>query len=130
MEKRYYTSTNWGPWLGFGFLLSSLCFSLVSHNWLLVLLILLCFLPAIVVAFTLNSYFLIENNQLKYCYDRKAGRETERTVSLTDVVSIKRVGKSVSIAFDNEEGIIKRVHEADVFVQDMSQRNQRIEING
>ena len=124
MEKRYYTSTNWGPWLGFGFLLSSLCFSLVSNNWLLVVLILLCFLPAIVVAFTLNGYFLIENNQLKYCYDRKAGRETAMAISLTDVVSIKRVGKSVSIAFDNEEGIIKRIHKADLFVQDIEQRNK------
>ena len=130
MEKRYYTSTNWGPWLGFGFILSSLCFSLVSHSWLLLLLILLSFLPTLAVALTLKSYFLIENNQLKYCYDRKTGRETEMAVSLTDVVSIQRVGKSVSIVFDNEESIIKRIHEADVFVQDIAERNQRIIING
>ena len=127
MEKRYYTSTNWGPWLGIGFVLSVLCFGFVSNGWLSALLIFLCFLPSIAVALTLQSYFVLENNQIKYCYDRKAGRETEFAISLVDVTQIQRVGKSVAISFDNEDRIIKRVHEADVFVEDILRRNPRIE---
>lgn len=126
MEKRYYTSTNWGPWLGFGFVFSIIIFGFISNGWLLAVLIFLSFLPAIAIALTLKSYFLVENNQIKYCYDRKKGRETDFAISLVDVTGIQRVGKSVAISFDNEDCIIKRVHEADVFVQDILQRNPRI----
>lgn len=129
MEKRYYTSTNWGPWLGLGFVLSTLIFGFVSNGWLLALLIFLSFLPAIAVVLTLRTYFLLENNQIKYCYNRKGKRETDFAISLVDVTQIQRVGKSVAISYDNEDSIIKRVHEADVFVQDILQRNPRIESN-
>ncbi len=127
MEKRYYTSTNWGPWLGIGFVLSTLFFGFISNGWLLATLILLSFLPAIVVSLTLKSYFLIENNQIKYCYERKKGREVDSVCNIVDIIRIERAGKSVCISFDNNDDVIKRVHEADVFVQDVLKRNPRIE---
>ena len=127
MEKRYYTSTNWGPWLGTGFILSTIFFGLVSNGWVSALLIFLCFLPAITIALTCKSYFLLENNQIKFCYDRKEGRDTELAINLVDVTHVERVGKSVAIYLDNDDEVIKRVHEADVFVQDILERNPRIE---
>ncbi|MBL7815310.1 MAG: hypothetical protein JNL70_09875 [Saprospiraceae bacterium] len=128
MEKRYYTSTNWGPWMGIGFVLSTIFFGVISNGWLLLFLIFLSFLPAFVVALTLRGYFLIENNQIKYCFDRKKERQVDFAVSLVDVTSVKRVGKSVLISLEKEDDIIKRVHEADKFVHDLVQRNPRIEI--
>jgi hypothetical protein len=128
MEKRYYTSTNFGPWLGIGFVLSSLCFGFVSTGWLLAVLIFLSFLPALAVFFSLKSYFLIENNQIKYCYDRRKGREVDSVCNIVDITQMKRVGKSVAISFDNADAVIKRVYEADVFVEDVMQRNPRIEL--
>lgn len=128
MEKRYYTSTNWAPWLGIGFVLSSVFLGFVSNGWLSALLVFLSFLPAIVVSLTLRGYFLLENNQIKFCYDRKKERETDFAISLVDVTHIQKVGKSVAITFDNEDEITKRVHEADAFVQEIMQRNPRIEL--
>ena len=128
MEKRYYTSTNWAPWLGLGFALSPLVLTFVSLGWLLFVLLFLSFLPAIVVALTLRGYFLLENNQIKYCYDRKSGRDTDIAISLVDITQIKRVGKSVAISFDRDDNITKRIHETDAFIQDIMERNPRIEL--
>ena len=128
MEKRYYTSTNWAPWLGLGFALSPLVLTFVSLGWLLFVLLFLSFLPAIVVALTLRGYFLLENNQIKYCYDRKSGRDTDIAISLVDITRIKRVGKSVAISFDRDDNITKRIHETDAFIQDIMERNPRIEL--
>ena len=128
MEKRYYTSTNWAPWLGLGFALSPLVLAFVSLGWLLFILLFLSFLPAIVVALTLKGYFLLENNQIKYCYDHKNGRNTDIAISLMDVTQIRRVGKSVAISFDRDDKITKRVHDTDAFIQDILERNPRIEL--
>lgn len=129
MEKRYYTSINWAPWLGIGFVLSSIFLGLISNVWLLALLIFLSFLPAITVSLTLRGYFLLENNQIKFCYDRKKERETDFAVSLIDVTHIQKVGKSVAISFDKDDIITKRIHNADAFVQEVMQRNPRIELD-
>ncbi len=128
MEKRYYTSTNWAPWLGFGFLMSSFAMAFVSNGWLSATLVVLSFLPAIVVKLTLKGYFLIENNQLKYCYDRKKERETDFALNIVDITHIQRIGKSVAISTENEDDVIKRVHDAKNFVEDILQRNSRIEL--
>ncbi len=128
MEKRYYTSTNWAPWLGLGFALSPLVLTFVSLGWLLFVLLFLSFLPAIVVALTLRGYFLLENNQIKYCYDRKKGRDTDIAISLVDITRIKRVGKSVEISFDKDDNITKRIHDTEAFVKDIMERNPRIEL--
>jgi hypothetical protein len=126
MEKRYYTSTNWAPWLGLGFLLSSIFLGFVSNGWLSAFLVFLSFLPAIVVALTLRGYFLIENNQIKFCYDRKKGRQTNFAISIVDVTHVQRIGRSVAITFDTDEEVTKRVYEADKFVEEIMQRNPRI----
>ncbi len=128
MEKRYYTSTNWAPWLGFAFAVSPFFLTFVSDIWLLVFLIFLSFLPAIVVGLTLKGYFLLENNQVKFCYQRKHGRNTLFAISLVDITRIKRVGKSVAISFDKDDEITKRIHEADAFVQAVLERNPHIEL--
>ena len=128
MEKRYYTSTNWAPWLGLGFALSPLVLTFVSLGWLLFVLLFLSFLPAIVVALTLRGYFLLENNQIKYCYDRKSGRDTDIAISLVDITRIKRVGKSVEISFDRDDNITKRIHESEAFIKEIMERNPRIEL--
>lgn len=128
MEKRYYTSTNWAPWLGIGFLLSTTLLGFVSNGWLLAALIFLSFLPAMIVALTLRGYFLLENNQIKFCYDRKKGRKTDFAVSLVDVTHIERVGKSVAIYFDKNDEMTKRIHEAEAFVKEIMSRNARIEL--
>ena len=128
MEKRYYTSTNWAPWLGLGFALSPLVLTFVSLGWILFLLLFLSFLPAIVVALTLRGYFLLENNQIKYCYNHKNESHPDFAISLMDITRIKRVGKSVEISFDREETITKRIHDTEAFIQDIMERNPRIEL--
>jgi hypothetical protein len=127
MEKRYYTSTNWAPWLGFGFVMSSFAMAFVSNAWLSALLVLLSFLPAIAVRLTLKAYFLLENNQVKFCYDRKKERETNFAINIVDITHLKRIGKSVAIYTETDD-VIKRVHDARTFVEDIKQRNPRIEL--
>jgi hypothetical protein len=127
MEKQYKLSTNWLPWLGFGFLLSTVLFGLVSNGWLLLLLILLSFMPAIVVAMALQGYVLIENNQLKICYDRQSGRETTSALNIVDIASIERVGKSLVFHLDNGEDETLRVSWANLLVLEILEQNPRIE---
>jgi hypothetical protein len=129
MEKRYYTSTNWLPWLGLAFVLSTLFFGFISNGWLLAFLIAISFIPALVVALTLRGFFVIENNQIKFCYERRrGGLETEFAISIVDITTIRRIGKSIEIQFDKEDEIVTRVQKADVFVDELLQRNPRIQI--
>jgi hypothetical protein len=128
MEKQYKLSTNWAPWLALGFLLSYLFFGLISNGWLLVFLIFLSFLPAILVALVLRGYVVLENNQLKTCYDRKAGRETTSELNIADVKSIERVGKSLIFHLDNDEDVTMRVSWANQLVEDIAAQNSRIEV--
>ncbi len=128
MEKRYYTSTNWAPWFGFAFAVSPFFLAFVSNGWLLAVLIFLSFLPALAVGLTLRGYFLLENNQIKYCYDRKGGRDTDIAISLIDVNRIQRVGKSVAISFDRDVEITKRIHDTETFIKDILAKNPRIEL--
>jgi hypothetical protein len=128
MEKKFYTSTNWAPWLGVGFAFSTLFFGMISHTGLLAFLVFLSFLPALVVALTLRGYFLLEDYQIKFCYDRPRGRETAYAISLADILQVHRVGKSVSIRFDKNDEINTRLSQAETFVQEIAQKNPRIEI--
>jgi hypothetical protein len=126
MEKQYKLSTNWLPWLGFGFLLSTIFFGIISNGWLLLGLILLSFMPAIVVALALQGYVLHENNQLKICYDRQSGRETTSALNIADVTSIERVGKSLVFHLDNDEDVTLRVSWANLLAQEIVEKNPRI----
>jgi hypothetical protein len=127
MEKQYKISTNWLPWLAIGFLLSWLFFGFVSNGLLLFSLILLSFMPAIIVALVLRGYVVLEDNQLKVCYDRKAGRETTSALNLADVTTIERVGKSLIFHLDNDEEVTIRVSWANLLVEDIVAQNPRIE---
>ena len=127
MEKQYQLSTNWSPWLALGFLLSTVFFGVVSNSWLLFLLILLSFLPAIIVALALRGYIILDNNQIKTCYDRRNGRETTSALNIADITSIERVGKSVVFHLDNDEDVTMRVSWANQLVQDIVAQNPRIE---
>ena len=127
MEKRFYVSTNWAPWLAVGFVLSTVFFGIVSNGWLLLLLIILSFLPVLVVAVALRGYFILENNQIKFCYDRRMGRSTDYAISLVDVTRLEQVGKSVVISFDRGDEITARIHDAAAFVHEIVQQNPRIE---
>jgi hypothetical protein len=127
MEKQYKLSTNWLPWLGFGFLLSTIFFGFVSNGWLLFVLILLSFMPAIVVALALKGYVVLDNNQIKICYDRKNGRETTSALTVADITSIERVGKSIVFHLDNEEDVTMRVSWANLLVEEIIEQNPRIE---
>jgi hypothetical protein len=127
MKKQYKISTNWLPWLGFGFLLSTVFLGFVSNSWLLFLLIILSFMPAIVVALALKGYVLLENNQIKTCYDRKIGREVTSSLNVVDITSIERVGKSLVFHLDNDEDVTMRVSWANILAQEIVEQNPRIE---
>jgi hypothetical protein len=127
MKKQYKISTNWLPWLGFGFLLSTAFFGFVSNGWLLFLLIVLSFMPAIVVALALRGYVFLENNQIKTCYDRKAGREVTSALNVVDITSIERMGKSLVFHLDNDEDVTMRVSWANLLAQEIVEQNPRIE---
>ncbi len=130
MEKQYKISTNWSPWLAVGFLLSSFFFGITPNGWLLFFLILLSFLPAIIVALALRSYVIIDNNQVKQCYDRKNGRETTSAINIVDITAIERVGKSIIFHLDKDEDITMRVSWANELVQDLLAQNPRIDFQG
>ncbi len=127
MVKQYKLSTNWSPWLALGFVLSSFFFGFISNGWLLFLGIFVSFLPAIIVALNLRGYVVMENNQLKTCYERQNGRQTTAALNLADVTSIDRVGKSIVFHLDNEEAVTMRVSWANELAQDIVAQNPRIE---
>jgi hypothetical protein len=102
----------------------------VSNGWLLFFLILMSFLPAIIVALALRSYVVIDNNQVKQCYDRKNGPETALAINVVDITAIERVGKSIIFHLDRDEDVTMRVSYANELVQDLLNRNPRIEFQG
>ena len=128
MEKQYKLSTNWLPWLAIGFLLSTFFFGVISDGWLLFFLIFLSFLPAIVVALALRGYVILENNQIKTCYNRKNGPEMTSAISISDVNSIGRVGKSIIFHLDNDEDVALRVSWANELVEEIITQCPRIEL--
>jgi hypothetical protein len=128
MEKQYKLSTNWAPWLAIGFLLSTFFFGLISNGWILFFLISLSFLPAILVGLALRGYVVLENNQIKICYDRKNGRETTSSLNVADISSIERVGKSLIFHLDNDEDVTMRVSWANQLVEEIAAQNPRIQV--
>jgi hypothetical protein len=128
MEKKYDTSTNWAPWLGISFILSTIFFGIVNNVWVLIALLLLSFLPPLIVALTLRGYFIIENNQLKYFYKRRKERKARFIINLMDINEIRRVGKSVFIYHGNDNQFIRRVHDSNGLVKDIMQRNSNIKL--
>ena len=128
MEKKYKLSTNWLPWLAIGFLLSTFFFGVISDGWLLFFLIFLSFLPAIVVALALRGYVILENNQIKTCYNRKNGPEMTSAINIADVNSIERVGKSIIFHLDNDDDVALRVRLANELVEEITTQYPRIEL--
>jgi hypothetical protein len=128
MENKFYTSTNWAPWLGLGFLLSTIFFGTINDTWLMVLLVILSFLPALMVKLTLKGYFLVNNFQVKYCYDRQHERSVSFSIPIVDIISVKRIGKSVLINHTVDKTSYTRVHEAETFVNLLLKYNPRITI--
>ncbi len=128
MENKFYTSTNWAPWLGLGFLLSFIFFGTIGDAWLMILLAILSFLPALIVRLTLRGYFLVDNFQVKYCYDRKNGRGTSFSMPISDIHEVKRVGKSILIHHDGGKKLHTRVHQSEAFVNLLLKYNPRINL--
>lgn len=128
MVKQYKLSTNWLPWLAIGFLLSTFFFGFISDGWLLFFLIFLSFLPAIVVALALRGYVILENSQIKICYDRRKGPEATSAINISDINSIGRVGKSIIFHLDNDEDIALRVSWANELVEEILTQYPRIEL--
>jgi hypothetical protein len=126
MEKKFYTSTNWAPWLGFGFLLSTFFFSYITDTWLMILLVVLGFLPAFIVHLTLRGYFVMDNFLLRFCYDRKEGRGVSYSIPILDILSVKRIGKSIEIQHTKDKILYTRVHDSEAFVNQLLKYNPRI----
>ncbi len=128
MEKQYKLSTNWAPWLALGFLLSTFFFGIISNGWLLFSAILLSFSPAIIVALALRGYVILDNNQIKTCYDRRNGRETTSAINIADVTGIERVGKSLIFHLDDDEDVTMRVSWANQLLEAIAAQNPRIDV--
>jgi hypothetical protein len=129
MEKKFYTSTNWLPWLGGGFLLSIFLFSYISNWFLLVFLLILSFLPALAVRLTLKGYFIIEGNKVKLCYDHNEKKDISVEIPLLQVSEVRRVGKSVVIYYGSGNEMSSRIHEAKNFVELMMKYNPQIKLS-
>ena len=128
MEKKFYTSTNWLPWLGVGFVLSIFLFSYISNWFLLAFLLVLTFLPALAVRMTLKGYFVIEGNKVKLCYDRKEKRDMSNEIPLLQISEVRQVGKSVVIYYGSGNEFSSRIHEAKDFVALMLKYNPQIKM--
>jgi hypothetical protein len=129
MNKTYPTSTNWAPWLAIAFILSGIFFGMVSDWRWLVLLLLLSFFPTLIVALTLRGYFMIDNNQLKYFYRRRKNEKPRFAVSLVDIYSIRRVGKSVIIHYgEGDDHFMRRVHDAAGLTDELTKLNPAIKL--
>ncbi len=96
MNEKYYHSINWGPWLGAAFLLSGFFFSTISNNYILSLLILLSFTPALAIMFVLRRYsvFLMGQKLTDY-YQRATGDAIIETFDLAQTETARWIGKSV-----------------------------------
>jgi hypothetical protein len=128
MEKKFYTSTNWLPWLGVGFIISVFLFSYISNWFLLAFLLVLVFLPALAVRLTLRGYFIIENNKVKLCYDRKSKKDISTEIPLLQISEVRRVGKSVVIYYGSNHEFSTRIHEAKDFIEMMLKYNPQIKL--
>lgn len=128
MDTKFYTSTNWAPWLGAGFILSTIFFGVISNMWLLTFMVALSFLPALIVWLTLGGYFLVDNLEVKYCYDRKRGRATSFSIPLNDITEVKRIGRSVVIYYDKSESYSSRIHQSEAFVAALLKFNPTIKV--
>jgi hypothetical protein len=128
MNTKFYASTNWLPWLLIAFILSSIFLGLISEIWLLMTLIALSFLPMIIVRLTLNGYFLVDNFEVKYCYDRRAGRKISFSIPLSDIQSVQRLGKSVVINYDKGEVFNTRIHQSEAFMAELLKYNPEISL--
>ncbi len=128
MDTKFYTSTNWAPWLGAGFILSTIFFGVISNMWLLTFMVALSFLPALIVWLTLGGYFLVDNLEVKYCYDRKRGRATSFSIPLNDITEVKRIGRSVVIYYDKSESYSSRIHQSAAFVAALLKFNPTIKV--
>jgi hypothetical protein len=126
MERKFFTTTNWAPWLGVAFLVSPLIFGAVKSWYILIPLLILCFLPAIIVALTLRGYLIIEANKVKYCYDRKGVRELSTEIPLLHITDVQQVGKSVIIHYDKENTFGCRLQNAPEFVELLLKYNPQI----
>ena len=131
-NKNFYTTTNWTPWLAIGIFLSSFFFSIISNPWLLVALIFLCFLPALIVAFALKTYFLIQGNKLFLYYDRPPNNfgelEEELSINLEDIEVVRQIGKSVVIKLNTGETVARRIKDAKEFVTILTENNSSISV--
>ena len=128
MENKFHTSTNWAPWLGLGFLLSTIAFSSVNDTWLMIVLAILSFLPAFIVRLTLRGYFQVDNFLLRFGYDRKKGRHISFSIPMMDIVSVKRIGKSILIQHTQDKTLYTRVHDSEAFVNALLKYNPRIKL--
>jgi hypothetical protein len=128
MDTKFYTSTNWAPWLGVGFVLSTLFFGIISDVWILSTMVALSFLPAFIVWLTLSGYFVVDNLEVKYCYDRKSGRATSFSIPMKDITEVKRLGKSVVIYYDQGESYESRIQQSEAFVAALLKFNPKIEV--
>lgn len=128
MDTKFYTSTNWAPWLGLGFGLSIFFLGIVSDTWTLALLVFLSFLPSLIVAFTLRGYYLVDNIQVKYCYDRWKSTRLSFSIPITEIKGIKRIGKTVVIYYSKEGVYNTRIHESEAFVAALLKYNPSINV--
>jgi hypothetical protein len=128
MENKFYTSTNWAPWLGLGFLLSTIFFSSISETWLMIALVIFSFLPAFIVRLTLRGYYQMDNFLLRYAYDRKEGRKVSFSIPMMDIQSVKKAGKSLQITHTKNIVLNTRVHDAETFVGLLLKYNPRIKL--
>jgi hypothetical protein len=126
MEKKFHTSTNWAPWLGFGFLLSMVIFSYINATSLVVMLVVLSFLPALIVRLTLRGYFVMDNFLLRYAYDRKEEKHISYSIPMLDILSVKRIGRSIEIQHTKNKVLYTRVYDAETFVNQLLKYNPRI----
>lgn len=117
MREKYYHSVNWAPWIGFAFLLTGFFFSTISNNYLLALLIVLSFLPALAVFFLLRRYsvFTTEHFLTDY-YKRATGDAILETINLLDVQTVRWIGKSVILIQTNGTIKAQRLKKSDAFI--------------
>ncbi len=92
----------------------------------MVLLILLSFIPAAIVYLTLRGYFVVDNFQIKYCYDYKSSTTASFSIPLSDIKTIEQKGKAVAIQTEKGETYYNRVHDAPAFVEAIMKYNPRI----
>ena len=128
MNKIYPISTNWAPWVGIGFVLSTIFFGIVN-GIVLTILVILSFLPAIVVALNLQGFYTIDNNQIQFFPNKNRVKKPISVLNIADVTHIEQVGKSLVFHVKELENITTRVKNAQLFVQDIVKQNPLITIS-